>query len=41
MLKTYVRHGLIVDKIHGIFSFTQSKWLEKLKNFYYKKEKFG
>ena len=29
MLKIYVRHGMIVDKIHGIFSFKQSKWWEK------------
>ena len=29
MLKLYVRHGLIVDKVHEIISFKQSKWLEK------------
>ena len=29
MLKFYVRHGMIVDKIHNIFSFKQIKWLEK------------
>ena len=29
MLKFYVRHGMIVDKIHEIVSFKQSKWLEK------------
>ena len=29
MLKFYVRHGMIVEKIHEIISFKQSKWLEK------------
>ena len=29
MLKFYVRHGIIVDKIHEKFSFKQSKWLGK------------
>ena len=29
MLKFYVRHGMIVDKIHDIISLKQSKWLEK------------
>ena len=29
MLKYYVRHGMIVDKIHEITSFEQCKWLEK------------
>ena len=29
MLKFYVRHGMIVGKIHEILSFKQSKWLEK------------
>ena len=28
MLKFYVRHGMIVDKIHEIISFKQSRWLE-------------
>ena len=28
MLKFYVRHGMIVVKLHGIISFKQSKWLE-------------
>ena len=28
MLKFYVRHGMIVEKIHEIISFKQSKWLE-------------
>ena len=32
MLKFYVRHGMIVDKIHEIISFKQSSWLEKYKN---------
>ena len=29
MLKFYVRHGKIVDKVHVIISFRQSRWLEK------------
>ena len=33
MLKFYVRHGIIVDKIHEINSFKQCKWLEKYINF--------
>ena len=33
MLKFYVRHGMIVDKVHEILSFKQSKWLEKYINF--------
>ena len=33
LLKFYVRHGMIVDKIHEIISFKQSKWLEKYTQF--------
>ena len=33
MLKFFVRHGIIVDKIHNIISFRQSMWLEKYINF--------
>ena len=33
MLKFYVRHGMIVDKIHEIISFKQRNWLEKCINF--------
>ena len=33
MLKFYVRHGMIVDKVHEIISFKQSRWLEKYINF--------
>ena len=29
MLKFYNRHGMIIDKVHEIISFKQSKWLEK------------
>ena len=29
MLKFYIRHGMIIDKVHNIISFKQSKWLEK------------
>ena len=28
MLKLYVRHGMVVEKIHEIISFKQSEWLE-------------
>ena len=33
MSKVYVRHGTIVEKIHEIMSFEQSKWLEKYISF--------
>ena len=33
ILKFYIRHGMIVDKIHNIISFKQSRWLEKYINF--------
>ena len=33
LLKFYVRHGMIVDKVHSVFSFKQSKWLEKYISF--------
>ena len=33
MLKLYIRHGMIVDKVHDIISFKQSRWLEKYINF--------
>ena len=33
MLKFYVRHGMIVDKVHEIISFKQSRWLERYINF--------
>ena len=33
MLKFYLRHGMIVDKVHNIISFRQSRWLEKYNNF--------
>ena len=33
MLKFYVRHGMIVDKVHSIISFKQSRWLEKCISF--------
>ena len=37
MLKFYVRHGMIVDKVHNRISFRQSRWLEKYINFYTQK----
>ena len=33
MLKFYVRHGMIVEKVHNVISFKQSKWLEKYISF--------
>ena len=33
LLKIYVRHGTVVDKIQEIVSFKQSNWLEKYINF--------
>ena len=33
MLKFYLRHAMIVDKVHNIISFRQSRWLEKYINF--------
>ena len=33
MLKFYIRHGMIVDIVHDIISFKQSRWLEKCINF--------
>ncbi len=33
MLKVYVRHGMVIDKVYEIISFKQSKWLEEYLNF--------
>ena len=33
ILNFYVRHGMIVDKVHEIISFKQSKWLENFISF--------
>ena len=33
MLKFYVRHGMVVQKIHEIISFKQSRWLESYISF--------
>ena len=33
MLKFYVRHGMIVEKVHNVVSFIQSRWLEKCISF--------
>ena len=33
MLEFYVRHGMVVEKIHEILSFKQSKWLESYISF--------
>ena len=37
MLKFYIRHRMIVDKVHEIISFKQSRWLENYINFNTKK----
>ena len=29
MLKFYIKHGMVVDKVHNVISFKQSRWLEK------------
>ena len=29
MLKIYVRHSMVVDKVYEILSFKQNEWLEK------------
>ena len=28
MLKFFIRHGIIVEKVHSVISFNQSNWLE-------------
>ena len=33
MLKFYIRHGMIVEKVHALISFKQSRWLEKYISF--------
>ena len=33
MLKFYLRHGMIIEKVHEIISFKQSKWLESYISF--------
>ena len=33
MLKFYLKHGMIVEKVHSIISFRQSRWLEKYISF--------
>ena len=33
MLKFYIRHGMIVEKVHSLFSFKQSRWLERYISF--------
>ena len=33
MLKFYVRHGMIVDKVHDMISFRHKRWLKKYINF--------
>ena len=33
LLKFHVRHGMVVDKVHSVISFKQSRWLEKYISF--------
>ena len=33
MLKFCIRHGMKIEKVHNVFSFKQSKWLENYINF--------
>ena len=39
VLKFYVRHGMVVEKLHEVISFKQSRWLEKYINFNTQKKK--
>ena len=39
MVNFYVRHGMVVDKIHGKISFKQNKWLENIVMFNTQKRK--
>ena len=39
LVKFYVRHGMVVEKIHEIFYFKQSKWWEKYISFFTEKRK--
>ena len=39
MLKFFVRHDMVVEKILEVISFKQSKWLEKYENFNTQKKK--
>ena len=41
MLNFFVRHGMIVAKVHEIISYKQSKWLAKYISFKYTKKKLG
>ena len=33
LLEFYIRHGIVVEKVHEIISCRQSRWLEKSLNF--------
>ena len=39
MLKFYIRHGLIVDEVHEINSFKQSRWFRKIYKIQYSEKK--
>ena len=30
MLKFYIRHGMLVEKVHSVISYKQIRWLEKI-----------
>ena len=38
-LNFYIRHGMIVEKVHELISFKHSKWLEKYTKFITQKRK--
>ena len=33
LLKFYIRHGMVIEKVDDVLSLKQSKWLEKYINF--------
>ena len=39
MLKFFLRHGMIVDKVHDVIPFKQSRWLEKYINLNFNTQK--
>ena len=41
LLKFYVRHGMVVEKVHEIISFKQSKWMKKYIRFNTQKRNQG
>ena len=41
LLKFYVKHGMVIEEVHDVTSFKQSKWLEKYINFNTQKRKLA